>query len=834
MTACPTRRRARVRTDGGDAAIRAAVRRGASRAPVRRGATIAAVLVAASALGGPASARPTAAPASASTADARTDGADPAAAAQDDPFAGFGALAPGGPAEAQVPAAQSKASAGTGAHVSSGAGPVGQSALASSPGGAQGPDGVGAPENAQAGSALGATAAEATAPATWTIQGSGAGHGVGMSQYGALEMAKAGWPAARIAKFYYQGATVGQANDAVTIVVNLQSSVTAPSLSISALASGGGSFQVSAGGETMAGGAGQSITFARSGAGVTATCSGCPGTTSVTGDSATLRFADGKTLARLGSDGYDVGTIQVVPSSGDTGTVEVLARLRLHDEYLDRLAEVPWAWPAAAQQAQAMAGRAYALSKVKDGLRSSCQCHVYDDTRDQVYAGYPSSGALPYWAAWRAAVDAGATATTGPVPRVGDDVVRAYYSASNGGWTRSSAEVWGTSISYLRARPDPWSTKPGNPYLRWTETVSAAALAGATGVDSVTRLDLTARHESRAVRSVRAYDGAGASHTVSGDDFAGRLGLPSAWLRRQVSRVAASDQMSLAATLARSVPATARAVVLTSSDPAKLADTVAAPPLAKAVGAPLLLTDEYALPLSTVRELNRRAKSLTTAYLLGGEASISSRVEEQLQNRGLTVVRLGGADRYQVAAAVARRVAALRRVTNVVVVGGNSLPDAVAVGGAAAVTGSPILFSRRDQLAPETAAFIDRVKPRTAQVLGGEASVSGSVVHRLQQRRITTLRLGGEDRYAVSGEVARFFSSRLPGTKLVVAAGDGNYLMDGLLGAALGRPTLLVAHHYLPGRVLPYLQSLHWVRAVTVIGSTSRVDAETLIDVSEA
>ncbi|WP_157270337.1 hypothetical protein [Paraoerskovia marina] len=45
-------------------------------------------------------------------------------------------------------------------------------------------------------------------PSSFTIKGSGCGHGVGMPQYGAYAQALAGRPASTILKHYYQGADV--------------------------------------------------------------------------------------------------------------------------------------------------------------------------------------------------------------------------------------------------------------------------------------------------------------------------------------------------------------------------------------------------------------------------------------------------------------------------------------------------------------------------------------------------------------------------------------------------------------------------------------------------
>ncbi|GAA1789452.1 SpoIID/LytB domain-containing protein [Nostocoides veronense] len=689
------------------------------------------------------------------------------------------------------------------------------------------------PHTPEAGGARGA-ALSAGVPATWTLQGAGAGHGVGMSQYGALAQAQAGWSAAQILKFYYSGTTVSPAADAMTLVVNLQSDVSSSVVTTSALASGGGAFSLSAGGKTIKGVAGNTVTLSRTSAGVTVSCPSCTGGASLSSSQVTMRFADGKTLANVGGGRYDVGILTIVPSRDNTGTLEVGLRVRLHDEYLDRIAEMPWGWPSAALQAQAAAARAYALSKVKDGLRPDCSCHVYDSTYDQVFYGYPATGNLPYWTAWKNAVRAGGTATAGVVPRYAGAVVRAYYSASNGGYTQASADAWGTALPYLVAKADPWSSKPGNPYLFWSKTVSAADLQAATGSREVARLNLATRAPSHALGTVKAYDRAGAATLTPGALFAGRLGLNSPWVRHRGERLSAPDQASLAVSIARSVPATASTVVLTSADPNKLADAVAVPPLAKALGAPVLLTDQYAIPLPTVGELNRRVSALKTAYVIGGEATISERVVDQLKARGMTVVRIAGADRFEVSANIATRLHQLKPVRNVIVVGGNALPDAITVGGPAAGTGSAILFTAPASLSAPAAGFLQAAKPKTAQVVGGSASVSGAVVSQLQARKITTVRLSGADRYGVSVAVSAYFVPRIPGTRLVVASGDNAMLQDGVLGAAFARPTLLIDTDRLPGNSAAYLQSLGWIGTVTGIGGPAHINDATWTAVLES
>src|SRR5262244_4528571 len=65
------------------------------------------------------------------------------------------------------------------------------------------------------------------AKAKITIRGAGFGHGVGMSQYGAMGYAEHGWTAPQILAHYYTGTALGTTDPATTVRVLLQSSPSA-------------------------------------------------------------------------------------------------------------------------------------------------------------------------------------------------------------------------------------------------------------------------------------------------------------------------------------------------------------------------------------------------------------------------------------------------------------------------------------------------------------------------------------------------------------------------------------------------------------------------------
>src|SRR3954468_23446980 len=64
-------------------------------------------------------------------------------------------------------------------------------------------------------------AAPASAKTAFTIRGAGFGHGVGMSQYGAMGYASHGWNAAQILGHYYTGTALGTTDPSAKVRIRL-------------------------------------------------------------------------------------------------------------------------------------------------------------------------------------------------------------------------------------------------------------------------------------------------------------------------------------------------------------------------------------------------------------------------------------------------------------------------------------------------------------------------------------------------------------------------------------------------------------------------------------
>lgn len=391
------------------------------------------------------------------------------------------------------------------------------------------------------------------APSEFVLGGAGFGHGVGMSQWGAFGMAKQGADAASIVTHYYPGTAVTPVQDDMDIRVNLLYQVKSAKARTQALDAGGGAVEVSVGPTVVVGGTADEFGFGvRDGAVVVTRTTGGQATEIGTGPSATIRWAGTRTPGSatgpagllnlvgpgtsLDSSGhrYRYGFVEVLPVSTSSGVkLNVVNSVRVHDEYLDGISEVSSSWPDAAQQAQVLAARTYALSKIARGTRQACGCHLDDGSGpyyDQTFTGWTkaSSAKGDSWLANVAATFA--SDTTGLAILYDGKPISAFYSASSGGASQAVKDEWGGDLPYLPSVPDPYMQVEENPNRAWTVTIPQAKMAAAFGVDQVWRVDVTERFASGAAKTVTATKSDGTTVTRTGSQLRSAFGLKSIYL----------------------------------------------------------------------------------------------------------------------------------------------------------------------------------------------------------------------------------------------------------------------------------------------------------------
>lgn len=397
-------------------------------------------------------------------------------------------------------------------------------------------------------SLLPAPSASANTPSTFVFTGSGYGHGVGMSQIGARGMALESATATEILTHFYPGTEVAPINDTEIIRINIghrQQDATITIRPLDAKQQEKPSLTLFNGRLSHGEIASETATVGTYLDDINLGLVSRANTIEVTRSSKLAKYA-ALDPARQWTIRWDSGTVVSVRTKERTylirygqiniarvrndvapGEMEITASMRLGDEYLYGLGEVPSSWPAASLQAQAIAARTFALTKMKT-IRSACDCNIYSTTRDQNFVGFSKESEPTYGVRWKRAVDR----TKGLAILLEGKPIQAFYFSSSGGMTQNVKDVWGSEFPYLVSRPDTWSVNATiNPrYAAWTRSVSQETMAKAFELDNVDSYQIISRTATGSVLRIRAFSSLGAERILTGEVFRSRVGLPSTWI----------------------------------------------------------------------------------------------------------------------------------------------------------------------------------------------------------------------------------------------------------------------------------------------------------------
>ncbi len=384
------------------------------------------------------------------------------------------------------------------------------------------------------------TAQAVDVPATFSFQGSGYGHGVGLSQMGARSMALAGQSSEQIIKYFYKDVAIEQIDDSKILRVNIGHLLSSAKVSSATKASQLQIIQGEAGSESVlpVSSLADSISFSIIGSTVSPRITLGKSTQLLTRSKTfTIRWAGTRylegpdTVIAVNHSGltqkYKYGQIQVKAVKSPAGyRIEMTNSVRLADEYLWGVSEMPSFWPVAALEAQAIASRTYALSKA--GIyRSVCDCDLYGSISDQTFLGYAKEIEKKYGVIWKDIITrtAGLTITQAGLP------ITAYFFSSSGGKTELAVNAWGSSRDYTHIVDDPGSLDLIlNPrFVAWTREVPQSVIAAAFVLPDVVSLEILGVNESGTVAQIQATSSTGVQVALRGETFRSRTKIPSAW-----------------------------------------------------------------------------------------------------------------------------------------------------------------------------------------------------------------------------------------------------------------------------------------------------------------
>lgn len=243
----------------------------------------------------------------------------------------------------------------------------------------------------------------------------------------------------------------------------------------------------------------------------------------------------------------------------------------------------------------------------------------------------------------------------------------------------------------------------------------------------------------------------------------------------EVTRVPGANRETTAMEVAKQVFGTADTVVLVNGY--GYADAVSATPLAKALNAPILLTNKVDAPTA---ELKATLATLGAkkVVIVGGTGTVTPAMETALK-ANYTVERIGGASRYETNAEVAKAVLAKTGAKGGVLVSAEGYADALSVASIAAAKGMPVLFGNKNEVpAPvkTVATGLDVV------AVGGAGVLPASVLSTVKATRVAE----GANRFETNLAVLDHFKGDLKLDNIYVAAGGAtaSQFADALVASA--------------------------------------------------
>ncbi len=244
----------------------------------------------------------------------------------------------------------------------------------------------------------------------------------------------------------------------------------------------------------------------------------------------------------------------------------------------------------------------------------------------------------------------------------------------------------------------------------------------------------------------------------------------------QVKRFEGNNRYETAAKLAAFNWTKSDNIVLVSGE--GYADALSASVLAKRLNAPIILTNSNNLNDNARKTIEKlKAKNI---YVIGGEASVSSKIRSELKNN-YKLIELKGKDRFETNLNVAEQLVKLGvDASEVMVVNGrDGFSDALSAAPIAAANGQILLIVSKDDGNTAT-EFIQKHNSKSI-VIGTKNVVSDKIYNNIgASRRVD----GGANRFETNLKILKEFNVKVD-THLYIANSTGKGYADALVASVL-------------------------------------------------
>jgi len=266
-------------------------------------------------------------------------------------------------------------------------------------------------------------------------------------------------------------------------------------------------------------------------------------------------------------------------------------------------------------------------------------------------------------------------------------------------------------------------------------------------------------------------------------------------------------------------------------------DALSASVLAHQLNAPILLVDNHTqTSTDALGYIEAHLEVQGTVYIIGGQGIIGSDFDSLLSNKGYSVKRLGGVDRYDTDLLTVNELNTT--IETVFIASGENFPDALSISSFASQTNSPILLTQTNVIPKGTQDYLTSKQPKQVYIAGGTSVVSSAVESQIQSilPNSKIKRFAGQDRFDTASLAYNQFAMK----PLTIYVASGLNYPDALSGTTLaaqnGDPILLIdpSTPLVPDSVAAYLSQLYKDGAspnVTALGGSGAVPTEVVNNV---